>query len=282
MNSLLLITHPQLGKSFSYEDEWDGKDLIYAGRGLTGDQELKGQNRQVADNSRSLYLFEHAGHHRLLFHSQVRCVSHWESTGFDKNGKNRRVYRFRLRPVGGSARRPRPGRKAPTEQRDPKSFRPRPFDPERTPDERKRSAPADPESQKVASEQANKVHQATLRDFGLWLKESSWRELEEIDGAIDLMARSPGPRSARVLFEIKGIGPTTERARVRSGLAQLLEYKLFLGSPNDRLCLVSDHPISERRLRLLDSLSIGHVYIEDGKVHISGTRASRSLFPDDP
>lgn len=58
LNSLLLITHAQDGSSFSYGDEWDGDELIYAGRGLTGHQELKGQNRQVAENSRSLFLFE--------------------------------------------------------------------------------------------------------------------------------------------------------------------------------------------------------------------------------
>jgi len=51
LGALLLITHSQDGESFSYGDEWKGKELIYAGRGLTGNQELKGQNRQVAETA---------------------------------------------------------------------------------------------------------------------------------------------------------------------------------------------------------------------------------------
>lgn len=279
LNSLILITHSQDGQSFSYGDEWDGEELIYAGRGLTGHQELKGQNRQVAENSRELFLFEYAGRHKLLFHSRVRCVDYWESTGFDKHGDERRVYRFRLRPLGGRAprRRSKPATEVESQQgRERSSYTPRPFDPVRSPSQRRRSAPADPESQKVLAEQADRDHQDTLRAFGLWLKGNGWSELEEIDGAIDLLAKSD---SHRVLFEIKSIRSGSERTRVRSGLAQLLEYRLFLGQPNDKLCLVSNRPISERRLRLLDSLSIGHAYLEDGKVKISGTRASRALFP---
>ena len=90
------------------------------------------------------------------------------------------------------------------------------------------------------------------------------------------MARS---RGRRVLFEIKSIRDRTERARVRSGLAQLLEYRYFLGRPGDHLCLVSNRPISVSRLRLLDSLSIAHLHVERGVVWVSDTDASRDLFP---
>jgi hypothetical protein len=291
LGALLLITHSQDGGSFSYGDEWRGKELIYAGRGLTGHQELKGQNRQVAENTRTLFLFEHGGTHQLLFHGRVHCVDHWESTGFDKNNKERRVYRFRLRGVGQvlkPAARPR-NRKAapptdtdsPVKERAASSFRSRPFDPDRTVTERRRSAPADPESQQVLSEQADQAHQDTLRAFGRWLEDEGWRDLEEIDGAIDLHAMPPQGigDGKRTLFEIKSIRPATERSRVRGGLAQLLEYRLLLGDPSEPLCLVSDRPISERRLRLLDSLAIGHVYVEAGTIVPSGTDATRLLFP---
>jgi hypothetical protein len=290
LRALLLITHSQAGRSFSYGDEWRGNELIYAGRGLKGDQKLTGQNRQVAENSRALFLFEHAGSRRLLYHGRVRCVDYWESTGFDKEGQERRVFRFLLRGVGNRLK-PAASAKVPdTSRADPRlpavgrrhpSFRPRPFDPDRTPAERRKSTPHDPESQRVLSEQADKAHQETLRDFGLWLQDEDWEDLEEVDGAIDLQAKRPrgvaGPR--KTLFEIKSIRPGTERARVRSGLAQLLEYRLFLGSKTDRLCLVSDRPISERRLRVLDSLAIGHAYLADGKVVPSGTRSTHALFP---
>lgn len=281
-NSLLLITHGEDGRAFSYGDEWDGADLIYAGRGLTGHQELTGQNRQVAENSRQLYLFEAGGSRKLFFHGLVRCVDYWESTGFDKEGSERRVYRFRLAPVAARRRSRRnrtsaSGRRS-SNGRSPSSFTARPFDPDRTPAERRRSSPADPESQKVLAEQADHAHQATLRTLGLWLKTKGWSDLEEVAAAIDLLGRPPD-ESGRVLFEIKSIRSGSERTRVRSGLAQLLEYRLFLGSEEDQLCLVSDRPISERRLRLLDSLGIAHLYIEQGEAHVSGTHASRELFP---
>jgi hypothetical protein len=281
-DSLMLITHGE-GEGTFYGDKWDGKDLIYAGRGLTGDQELKGQNRQVAENSRRLYLFEAGGSRKLFFHGIVRCIDRWESTGFDKRGEERRVYRFRLAPVGSHrANRRQPASTATSgsgKARRASSFQPRPFDPDRTPAERRRqSSPPDPESQRVLAEQADQAHQTILRIAGLWLQTRGWTDLEEVDAAVDLQGRLPDA-SGRVLFEIKSIRPHSERTQVRSGLAQLLEYRLFLGSEADRLCLISDQPISEQRLQLLDSLSIAHLYIEQGETYVSGTRASRNLFP---
>jgi 5-methylcytosine-specific restriction protein A len=281
--SLLLITHGQDGRAFSYGDEWDDPDLIYAGRGLTGDQELKGANRLVAENARQLFLFESAGSRQLHFHGLVRCVDCWESTGFDKRGEERRVYRFRLAPLnsGKTTRRKIAPPKAPRtgQARRADSFRPRPFDPDRQPSERRRSTLPDPESQKVLAEQADRTHQATLKAVGLWLQTQGWSELEEIDGAIDLLGKRPSRSGGKALFEIKSIVAGSERQRVRSGLAQLLEYRLFLGDKSDKLCLVTNRPISERRLRLLDSLSIGHLYVAGAEVHVSGTKASRRLFP---
>ena len=47
-DSLLLITHPNGGKAFDYRDYWDGDDLVYTGRGKTGDQERTGPNLDAA------------------------------------------------------------------------------------------------------------------------------------------------------------------------------------------------------------------------------------------
>ena len=125
-----------------------------------------------------------------------------------------------------STRRPSPSQR-PRRERDASSFKTRRFDPDRKPAERRRrSAPKDPERQLVLAEQADNLHQKTLKDF----------------------------------------------------LAQLLEYRLFLGEEKDGLCLGTSRPILDRRLWLLDSLGIGHAYVEDGEVTISGTSASRALF----
>jgi len=80
------------------------------------------------------------------------------------------------------------------------------------------------------------------------------------------------------LFEIKSTRPKSERSAVRSGLAQLLEYRLLLGSSKDKLCLVTNRPINTQRQRLLNSLDIGHAYVEKRRVQISGTAASRAIF----
>jgi hypothetical protein len=81
-----------------------------------------------------------------------------------------------------------------------------------------------------------------------------------------------------VLFEIKSMRPKSERDAVRNGLAQLLEYRMFLGSTKDELCLVTNRPIATRRLRLLNSLGIGHAYVERKKINISATASSKAIF----
>jgi hypothetical protein len=60
-DALILITHPHGGKSFDYEDYWEGADLVYTGRRQNGDQELTGANGDVASNRRQLSVFENVG-----------------------------------------------------------------------------------------------------------------------------------------------------------------------------------------------------------------------------
>ena len=102
-----------------------------------------------------------------------------------------------------------------------------------------------------------------------------------MDGAIDLMAVQPGEGTRRrVIFEMKSLSAKSERRAVRGGLAQLLEYRLVHGSPEDRLCLVTNRPVDDRRLALLDSLGIGHACVVEGQITISETKASRIVFPN--
>lgn len=282
-DAVLLITHPAGGRSFNYHDYWDGDDLIYTGRGQKGDQELAGANRDVAENSRELLLFEHADARRLRYLGRAICKTHWETTAPDREGTNRRIYRFRLQPTSPRGRkssaRPRGRQERGTRRHDPSAFKVRPFDPDRPPASRKAAKPSDLDQQRVLTEKADHAHQATLKSLGLWLRELGWYDLEEIDRATDLVATQPTKMAAkRVLFEVKSITMKNERSRVRGGLAQLLEYRLFLGEPSDGLCLVTNGPISDHRLQLLDSVGIGHVYIEKSTPHISDTGASRSIF----
>ena len=100
-DAVLLITHPNGGQSFDYQDQWDGRDLLYTGKGQVGDQKVERENRKVADNSADLFLFEAAGRRTLKFLGKVKCVDTYWSTGPDKFDIDRRVLKFRLRFLEG-------------------------------------------------------------------------------------------------------------------------------------------------------------------------------------
>ena len=77
MNALLLMTHGEGDASFSYGDYWEGPTLRYAGRGQKGDQVFEGQNRDVAENRRELWLFEHIVLFRRRFLGKPICRQYW-------------------------------------------------------------------------------------------------------------------------------------------------------------------------------------------------------------
>lgn len=96
MGALLLITRPDPAV-IDYHDYWDGNDLIYAGRGQVGDQELKGQNFDLAENQSTNYVFVSEGQRRMRFRGIASCVAWWWDRGPDRNGTERKVIRYRLR-----------------------------------------------------------------------------------------------------------------------------------------------------------------------------------------
>jgi hypothetical protein len=59
-----------------------------------------------------------------------------------------------------------------------------------------------------------------------------------------------------VIFEAKTITDRNELAQSRSGLSQLLQYRVEYGTTRDLLCLVVDAELSLRRTRLLDELGV--------------------------
>jgi hypothetical protein len=86
-----------------------------------------------------------------------------------------------------------------------------------------------------------------------------WTDLDEIPSAIELEAIKS---RRKVIFEAKTVTPRSELSQTRSGLSQLLEYRFFNGEPSDCLCLVTDAPISDRRIRLLESNAVAVAYEE--------------------
>lgn len=149
---------------------------------------------------------------------------------------------------------------------------PRPFDPSRRPvDFTPGIERALPEETLALREKAVKEHHELLAALHQTLQAASWTDIQEIPAAIDLWARSPG-EGRRVIFEAKTLGDEVHQAR--TALAQLLEYRLVHGAPEDELCLVVDGQLSDERERILTSLDIAVLWY-DGRSFLATDEFSR-------
>jgi hypothetical protein len=266
-DAVLIITHPGGAKSFDYGDYWENdRALIYAGRGKTGDQKLEGQNRDVAENRRAIMVFEPAGPRTLRFLGRPTCVGHWLTQERDSNGELRSVIRLRL-VFDESVASASDGRRIRGPRPNPERVA-RPFDPSAVPTPPSVGATElTPEEIAAKHEKANSAHHQILVALHRFLVERGWSEIEEIPGALDLRATKNG---TRVIFEAKGLVRSNHLARCRSALSQLLEYRFFHGKPEDRLCLVVNGLLPDRRIRFLESAGIAVATIRDGQVRAAG------------
>jgi hypothetical protein len=281
-NVLLLITHPGGARSFDYEDRWDGNALIYTGRGKTGDQRLEGPNRDVAENRKQLFVFEAAGSRQLQYRGRAVCTGHWLARAPDSRGAERNVLKFRL--MFESAEATASADLLPnTDRRQPLVRTPRPFsaDPAPSASTREINRRTTPEETAALQEKANHQHHRILVSLHAALTAMTWQEIEEIPGAIDLWARTPD-RSARVIFEVKGLTDSSELAQCRAALAQLFEYRFFYGTDADRLCVVVDAAITDRRRALLESVGVAVLFVSNtGQLQPIGQLAVDLLQPRD-
>jgi len=129
--------------------------------------------------------------------------------------------------------------------------RPRPFDPDAPPrDRRPGDVALSRDELETRTEKVTQGHHELLARGHAYLQTTGWTQLAEIPLAIDLQGISPA--GLPVIFEAKTITGTNEVRQCRAGLAQLLEYRQEHGNPDDTLCLLVDGDISERRADLLD------------------------------
>lgn len=86
-----------------YEDKWKGDVLHYVGMGRVGDQELKKQNKTLAEsntNGVSVHLFEVYKKNEYTYISQMKlCAEPYQDVQYDENGNSRKVYVFPLKRV---------------------------------------------------------------------------------------------------------------------------------------------------------------------------------------
>lgn len=274
LDALLLITHAGGARPNEYGDYWDGDELVYTGRGKRGDQKRDGQNRDLGDNRKAVFVFEPDGKRELQFLGQAQCVDEWTERDLDEDEKPRTVLRFQLRFDQAPAKAEEKPDRANTGSHA--SRKARPFDPSQAP--KAPAAPtetADPEETQALREKAVKGHHDLLVALASWLKELGWEEVEEIPLAVDLWAVAPA--GSKVIFEAKTVRAGSEGPRIRSAIAQLQEYRFFYGAPEDRLCLVCDRPISGRRVRLLDGLGIAVLW-RNGEDFRPGSGGGKGVF----
>jgi hypothetical protein len=284
-DAVLLITHPGGAKSFDYNDYWDGGDLIYTGRGKHGHQLLDGANADVADNRRAILAFEQAGPSELTYLGRARCVEWWPDTGPDSTGEPRRIYRFRLRFDAAAEE----GDWGPDRDPIPPAAplrRSRPFDKHSPPSNyRTHSRRANPEETRALQEKATRAHHDLLVELVAVLERCRWTQIEEIPAAVDLWARPTNSDADRVIFEAKTISPRSTAARVRGALAQLLEYRFFWGDAHDQLCVVTNAPVPDERIRFLRTMGVDVMWFEGGVPVTRGASRNPSvaqLLADEP
>jgi hypothetical protein len=120
------------------------------------------------------------------------------------------------------------------------------------------------------------AHHALVTRLNEALVAARWNDVGEIPAAIDLWGRSSD--GVRTIFEVKTLRPDSELGRVRAAISQLLEYRFFFGTPEDGLCVVTDHPLSDKRVRLLRALGIA-VLVVDGDRLLADSPDARERFP---
>lgn len=84
-----------------YEDRWIGDELHYTGMGQIGDQELKSQNRTLAEshsNGVSVHLFEVFTDKEYIYQGQVNLIKNpYQKKQIDANKQMRSVWIFPLK-----------------------------------------------------------------------------------------------------------------------------------------------------------------------------------------
>jgi hypothetical protein len=104
------------------------------------------------------------------------------------------------------------------------------------------------------------------------LVDAGWTNIQETATSVDLWATNPA-HGRRTIFEVKTLGARTEVKRTRGALSQLLEYRYFDGSREDRLCLVTNVPISDAREQFLRTQGVAVLALDGGGFQAIGLLA---------
>jgi len=243
-------------------DYWDRRTLIYSSRSQKSHSSLIDESRAPDDGGPLLWVFENAGGSKRRFLGNP--ISRAPIGGDEGRGA---VRRFALELKAARPRSdPKPPRASELRKRKSRAFR-EDAPPPKPPKARDRSK-FPPDQFLQQQEKAQLGHHEILVALSKRLRELAWEGIDEIVGAVDLMAHRKG---VRILFEAKTVSLKTEIHQVRSAIAQLLHYRHDYGRKSDHLCVVTNGAISSRFVKFLEALGIGSVFVHGERVTPLGT-----------
>jgi hypothetical protein len=240
-SSILLFTYPNRGRAHGYRDGWgDDKCYYYSGQGRAGDQVMKQNNLAVLTHvqaGRELHLFEEV--ERTVVRRVGQFILSPDEPFFtidapDENGEIRRMFIFRLLPVGETLL--QSGPPAPTPRPEP-SVEDVPI--------------AQHNTERVAINPKNQPRKMELREASL--VKSFCAHLEGMGhivtrnkiiprGEINALYTDLHDRTDNLLVEAKG---SVTREAIRMAVGQLFDYRRYI-NPRPRLAvLIPDQPRSD-------------------------------------
>lgn len=290
--NILVYTDPEQGAANGYNyDGWDLNDpnvFYYTGEGRTGDQELRDGNRAILDHhetGRTLRLFEAVDKGKRPGGKRQRYLGAFRiddaqpyrfEPARDKDGQPRRVivFRFIREAARTQAHPPAPPRMVPSPAARPEH--PQPAQPASPAAEPIGSTDADTNraevllvgsenNTSVEYEMQPKTGTIARRDeallvvhFESWLrgtKHEVQRVRIRIPGERHELVTDTYDSTERILYEAKS---GVDRATVRLGIGQVLDYLRFLPNVRGRLLLPSE-PTSDLK-HLIKSCELGLAY----------------------
>ncbi|SDK68476.1 hypothetical protein SAMN05216298_1161 [Glycomyces sambucus] len=282
-DNILLFSDPTKNSGFGYHDDLfqfdDGPLALYVGQGTSGDQELTKRNRSLLEhrqNGKALRLFiadgkipgTDTGLHRYLGEYELDPVRPcFPDRAPDKDGVDRRVYVFRLRPV---------------DQVEPPPFDHGPVvsgvsylveheDTEESLSDQPLSELIDIEKHSGEVIIRKAIEEVAVRtvERELVLRFKAWLKAKGVEVKRNKIPVPEGTRlytdlyevDSKVLYEAKG---KSDRNSVRMAIGQLFDYRRSVDSESVLSILLPEAPDSDLG-ELIKSVGISLVYEENGE-----------------
>jgi 5-methylcytosine-specific restriction protein A len=265
--NVFLYSDPSRGEAYGYNyDGWtdDGRLFLYTGEGPEGDQPMTHGNRAILehrDQGRSLRLFVADGRVEGTAQRNQRYIGEFEidpakpyllQESPDRNGENRVVFVFRLRPVGESLHRETDTAFSAEESEGSALL-------VAVEENVETSFPVSPRQGTTATRREGELVDRYKTWMGPGHSFRRWR-LRVPDELCPLLT-DIYDETENILFEAKG---TSTRGAIRMAIGQLLDYRRHIDRDGMRVAVLLPHRPSSDLIELATGLGIAVVAEADG------------------